>query len=165
MAMHPRLMAGRKAVATVIRSQATPKKSSFCGTFRLTALAGVTLASCAAAGPLLPVYGDATGSDYFSLSRPFAYRANGGLELTGKACRRSGTTLLSPLWVRLERVTPMEEVSQSTRASLPPIYMRADQACARYSTVVGWTFAAGDTLRACLDRGHACPTGRFERRR
>ncbi|HZL00691.1 MAG TPA: hypothetical protein VFC47_12405 [Caulobacteraceae bacterium] len=115
------------------------------------------LVSCATPGSSVEVGSQATGSSYFTLSRPAVYKARVGLELAGRACRRARTTLLSPSRVRLEHVAANGEVAESARAYLPPLSRRADQACASYAARVTWRLGDGETVRACFDRGRPCP--------
>ncbi|HEY5105239.1 MAG TPA: hypothetical protein VII73_00560 [Caulobacteraceae bacterium] len=122
-----------------------------------SAFIAVMLVGCATAGDSVVVNSEAAGSSYFSLGRPVVYKVHGGLELAGQACRRGRTTLLSPSRIRLEHVAVGGGVAEVAHAYLPPISRRADQPCSRYSTVAAWTFADGDAIRACFDRGHACP--------
>lgn len=100
----------------------------------------------------------ASGSAYFSLSRPYAYKSADGFQLSGRVCRRGRTTVLSPPRVRIEHVGADGVVSQVTSARVGPIYRASDQACSTYVRRVDWTMAGGDTVRACFDRGKACPS-------
>ena len=115
------------------------------------------LASCAALSGAPAVTAEATGSAYFSLSRPAIYKAGEGLLLAGRACRVARSTVLSPARVRVEHVSAAGEIVQSAHAFLPPIFRRADQRCADYSLKVAWQVGEGESVRACFDRGHACP--------
>lgn len=116
------------------------------------------LSGCATAGTWTGVTSDSSGSSYFSVGRPGVYKVDGGLQVTGRVCRRARTTVLSPPGVRLEHLGANGEVVESTHASVRSISRRADQACSPYGARVGWTLGEGDAIRACLDRGHACPT-------
>ena len=118
---------------------------------------GAALAGCAGAGSSLVVNTEAAGSSYFSLGRPVAYKAGVGLELAGRVCRRARTTVLTPSRIRLEHVAAGGEVVGVAHAFLPQISRRADLPCSEYRAAVAWTLAEGDTIRACFDRGHACP--------
>jgi hypothetical protein len=121
-------------------------------------LPATCLAACATAGTWTGVTSDSSGSSYFNVGRPGVYKVDGGLQVTGRVCRLARTTVLSPPGVRLERVATSGEVVESTHANVRSISRRSDQACAPYNARVGWTLAETDSIRACLDRGHACPT-------
>ena len=123
----------------------------------LTGLAALALAGCAASGATVDVVSQASGSAYFNLSRPAAYGVEGGLGLAGRLCRRGRTTVLSPPAVRLEHVSPTGDIVEVARGRVAAIYRRSDQACATYHARVGWRLAPGDVIRACVDRGRACP--------
>jgi hypothetical protein len=116
-----------------------------------------TLAACAAPGASVSVNAEASGTSYFSLDHPFVHKVRDGLELSGRACRRVRTTLLTPSRVRIEHLSVAGEPIQSVHAFLPQTSRRPDQPCTRYSTIAGWTLSEGETIRACFDRGHACP--------
>jgi hypothetical protein len=124
----------------------------------LLAAALVPPGACAAPGSPMDVPYQATGSSYFSLGRPGAYKVQGGLELTGRVCRRARTTLLSPSRVRIEHIAAGGDVVEAAHASVPVIYGRADVACAHYAVRVDWKLADGEALRACFDRGRSCRT-------
>ena len=124
---------------------------------RLSLVAVGLLTGCAASGASVEIVSQASGSPYFSLDRPGAYKAGNGLRVAGRVCRRSRTTLLSPPLVRLEHLAATGEVIEIARAAIPVIYRRADQACSNYSAHVGWKVAEAETVRACFDRGKACP--------
>jgi len=115
------------------------------------------VAGCAAPGSSLVINSEAAGSSYFSLGRPAAYKVGSGLELAGRACRRARTTVLTPSRVRLEHVTVDGQVIGVAHAFLPQASRRTDLPCSNYRANVAWTLAEGDTIRACFDRGHACP--------
>lgn len=119
--------------------------------------APLVLAGCASGGAFQSVGSQATGSAYFTVSRPAVYKMANGLQLAGRVCRRARTTVLSPAGVRLEHIGPTGEVLGTARTHVAAIHRYADQPCAGYATHVDWTLADGDTLRACLDRGRACP--------
>ncbi|WCM25028.1 hypothetical protein NDN01_13115 [Sphingomonas sp. QA11] len=99
----------------------------------------------------------ASGSPYFSLGAPVAYKVENGMELAGRVCRRVRTTLLSPSGVRLEHIGVSGDRLQTAHASVGAIYRSADQACTRYVARVAWTMVDGEAVRACFDRGKACP--------
>ena len=99
----------------------------------------------------------ASGSAYFSVSRPYAYKSADGFRLTGRVCRRARTTGLSPPRVRLEHVGPEGGVLHIALARVGAIQRAGDQPCSTYLKQVDWMMATGDTVRACLDRGRACP--------
>ena len=120
-------------------------------------IAAACLAACATPGSSVVVSSQASGSAYFSLSRPGVYKVQDGLELAGRVCRRARTTLLSPSRVRLEHIGASGDTIGVVHASVPPIYRREDQACSDYATRVGWRIADGESLRACFDRGRPCP--------
>ena len=105
----------------------------------------------------MKVVSQASGSPAFGLGPPGAYAAGDRLLLAGRVCRRARNTRLSPSTVRIERVDASGTVAGHVDAALPPIYRRADQACAPYSRIVSWRLAEGDSLRACFERGAACP--------
>ena len=105
----------------------------------------------------MKVVSQASGTAYFSLGPPGAYAAGEGLLLAGRVCRRARNTRLSPGAVRLERVDPSGAVVAHVDALVPPIYRRADQACAAYSRTTSWKLAEGDSVRACFERGVPCP--------
>lgn len=115
------------------------------------------LSGCAAPGASVSVSSEAAGSGYFSLSAPAPHAVKGGLLLAGRVCRKARTTLLTPSRIRLEHVSANGDAVQTTHAYMPAIYRRSDQACARYSVIAPWTLADGETIRACFDRGRACP--------
>ena len=117
-----------------------------------------SLVSCATAGGGVAVGSEATGSPYFSLSRPYASKAGEGLQLSGRVCRRARTTGLSPARVRLEHVSAAGDVVEVARAYVPPIYRRSDQACRSYFIRVAWPIADKEAIRACFDRGRPCPS-------
>jgi hypothetical protein len=100
---------------------------------------------------------NASGSPYFTLSPPMAYKNRTGLLLTGRVCRRARTTMLSPQRVRLEHLKADGHPIEVTSANVETIPRNADQACTRYGRKVGWTIAADETIRACFDHGKACP--------
>jgi hypothetical protein len=112
--------------------------------------------ACAAPGSSTDVPYQATGSSYFSLSRPGAYKVQGGLELTGRVCRRARTTLLSPSRVRIEHIAATGDVVEAAHAGVPVIYGQANAACANYGVRVNWKMADGEAFRACFDRGRSC---------
>ena len=120
-------------------------------------LAVTCLAACATSESAAPITSQATGSSYFRLGAPGVYKAGDGLLLAGRVCRLGRTTLLSPPRVRLEHVSVNGEPLQATHASVAAIYESADQACSNYSARVSWRFAEGEAVRACFDRGRACP--------
>jgi len=120
------------------------------------AIAGL-LGGCAATGDSVTVGSQASGSPYFSLSRPGVYKVATGLQLVGRVCRRSRSTQLSPPGVRLEHISAAGEVVESSHAGVGAIYRNADQPCSDYSARVTWQIADGETVRACFDRGHNCP--------
>ena len=105
----------------------------------------------------MKVVTQATGTPYFSLGAPGVYAAGQGLLLAGRVCRRARNTRLSPGGVRIEHVDPAGAVVAHVDALVPPIYRRADQACAAYSRTSTWKLAEGDSVRACFERGAPCP--------
>lgn len=115
------------------------------------------LVGCGTVGSPVTVGSQASGSAYFSVSRPGVYKVASGLQLTGRVCRRSRTTLLSPPRVRLEHVSATGDIVDTTHASVGAIYRNPDQPCSDYSARVGWQIADGETVRACFDHGHSCP--------
>jgi hypothetical protein len=119
---------------------------------------GAVLTGCATATDAVHITSEASASPYFSIGAPAAYKAPGGLELAGRVCRRSRSTSLSPPRVRLEHLTAMGEIADVAHAGVPAIQRSSDQACRTYATKVSWQLADGDTVRACFDRGRACPT-------
>lgn len=104
-----------------------------------------------------PMRSEAVDSAYFSLSRPVVDRTIRGFRLVGRACRRGGSTLLSPQGVRLEHVSRAGGIVQVAGAYLPSLSHQADQACSSYSTQVDWELEDGDIVRACFDQGRPCP--------
>lgn len=111
------------------------------------------------AGPeTMELTSHASGSAYFTLSRPYAYKTAQGVRLSGRVCRRSRTTVLSPPRVRLEHLGADGAVSQTAFARVAAIYRANDQACSSYVRTVDWQMTGGDTVRACFDRGAACPS-------
>jgi len=119
-------------------------------------LVSAGLASCATGGSWVNVSAEASSSPYFNLSRPGVYKVEGGLEIAGRVCRMARTTLLSPSGVRLEHIAASGDGIEIARASIAPINRHADQRCSDYATVVHWALADGESVRACIDRGHAC---------
>ncbi len=117
----------------------------------------LVLAGCASSGAGVDITAQATGSAYFTLSRPSVYSSNGGLEIAGRVCRRARGTLLSPSRVRLEHVGAGGTVVDLARAGVPAIHRNVDQPCADYSTKVDWRMLDGESIRACFERGRACP--------
>ncbi len=75
----------------------------------------------------------------------------------GTVCRRARSIGLTPGRVRLDHLDSGGAVLQSAKAYLPPIGARVDQRCSHYRTTVSWTLAKDETVRACFDRGRACP--------
>jgi hypothetical protein len=116
------------------------------------------LAACASAGASVDVTSEASSSSYFRLSRPSLYKTQGGLSLVGRVCRLGRTTLLSPPRVRLEHLDASGSPVEIAHAPLGAIYRNPDQPCTDYAARVGWTLTEGDTVRACFERGRACPT-------
>ena len=129
------------------------------GTYRTATclLALATLAACSTTGDTVQVTSEAKGSDSFSLGTPGAYKEGSGLRLTGRVCRLARSTALSPPRIRIEHVAVSGYVTETAQASVPTIYRSTDQTCRTYSARVGWVLAEGDTVRACFDRGRACP--------
>ncbi len=123
----------------------------------LPIVAGLLVAGCGTVGDSVTVSSQASGSNYFSLSRPGVYKIASGLQLAGRVCRRSRTTQLSPPRVRLEHVSAAGDVVETSHASVGAIYRNADQPCSDYVARVTWQIADGETVRACFDRSHACP--------
>jgi hypothetical protein len=123
----------------------------------LLAVAAAALSACAAAPQSVHIASEASASPYFSLGAPAAYKAQGGLQLAGRVCRRALTTSLSPARIRLEHVTTSGETTDVAHAAVPPIQRSSDQSCRTYAAKVAWQLADGDTVRACFDRGHPCP--------
>jgi len=132
--------------------------SSKRGPAGLTLIAVACLAACASSGSSVVVSSQASGSTYFSLSRPGVYKVDGGLELAGRVCRRARTSLLSPSRVRLEQVGAGGDTIAVAHAAVPAIYHRQDQACSHYATRVAWRIEDGQSIRACFDRGGQCPS-------
>ena len=98
---------------------------------------------------------ESIGSAFFSLSPPSLSRQKAGVYVSGRVCRLGAVTLLSPEWVRIEHHGAGG--SEIARAEIPPIHRGVGQSCANYGVEVNWEFAAGDLVRACFDRGKACP--------
>jgi len=122
-----------------------------------TLMSTLMLVSCSVSGSPFEMTSQASGSSYFSLSAPAAYKLDTGLQLTGRICRVARTTLLSPPRVRIEHISIDGMVSEFTSASVAAIYRNADQACANYTKRVNWQVAKGESVRACFDHGDACP--------
>jgi hypothetical protein len=99
---------------------------------------------------------EATGTANFSLSEPALRQAGSGITISGSACRRARSTLLSPRSIRLEHVVAGEQVSQTARAFVQ-ISRELNRRCSQFSTKVAWVLADGDSVRACFDHGKACP--------
>ncbi len=118
-----------------------------------------SVAACATPVASVPIGVQSTGSSSFSLSGPQAYRVNGGIKFVGTACRLAQSTLLTPLRVRLDHVAATGAIVQSAEAFLPSIGRQTDQRCSHYITTLDWRVGDGETVRACFDRGHACPGG------
>ena len=119
--------------------------------------AAATMLGCASAPASVQIASEASASPYFSLGAPAAYKAQGGLALAGRVCRRLRITSLSPARVRLEHVTAVGEMTDIAHAGVPTIQRSSDQACRTYKTIVAWQLADGDTVRACFDHGRPCP--------
>ena len=115
------------------------------------------LSACATSGSSVAIGSQASGSSYFSLSRPGAYKIGRGFKVAGRVCRRARTTLLSPPRVRIEHLAATGEVLGVAHADVPAIYRRADQACSPYAATVDWAIADREALRACFERGKSCP--------
>jgi hypothetical protein len=114
------------------------------------------LAACAEGPPPQAVTSQASGTTYFRLGAPGVYKVGSGVRLVGQVCRRYRSTDLSPYRVRIEHLSAAGEVIGVTEGGVPPIYDRSEQACVAYSARADWTFAPGDALRACFDRGRPC---------
>ena len=115
------------------------------------------LVGCASSGSSVEVSSQASGSAYFSLSRPGVYKVRDGLEIAGRVCRRARTTLLSPPRVRLEHLATDGATLDVAHAGVAAIYRNPENACTDYAARVAWTIADGESVRACLDRGRPCP--------
>src|ERR1700744_169703 len=107
----------------------------------LACLAG--LAGCVSSAASFQVISQASGSSYFSLAPPGVYTSGDHLQVTGRACRRARTTLLSPSRIRLEEVTSDGAILNTAVAHLAAIYANADQPCSDYSVRVSWPLAPG----------------------
>jgi hypothetical protein len=123
----------------------------------LFAAAGLA-AACASDGTWMDVTSEASGSAYFSLSRPEVRAAADHIEISGRVCRRGRATLLSPAAVRLEHINADGLRTEVARASLAAIHRDADQACTDFATDVRWSIMAGDVVRACFDDARPCPS-------
>jgi hypothetical protein len=128
-----------------------------CRRLLLSALA-LGLAACATSADKVRIVTQAHGSDFFSLGAPGAYRAGGKLRVGGRVCRLRRSTLLSPQAIRIEHLNSGAKLLDTAFAGSPIINRTFDEACRTYSTQVTWTLGEGDTLRACFDHGHACPS-------
>jgi hypothetical protein len=128
------------------------------GATALALIAG-SLAACVTAGSGVAVNSAATGSSAFSLGAPGAYKTKSGLVLVGRICRRGRSTSLTPARVRVDHVAATGEVTASAHAAVRAIGRRADERCSSYGVNVDWTVAESESLRACFDRGRACPGG------
>lgn len=123
---------------------------------RLIAFAAVILATAAmAAAPTVTT--EATGTANFSLSKPDLRPSGSGFTISGLACRRARSTLLSPQSIRIEHVAATGEVAQNSHSYLPTISRQNDRRCSHYFAKVDWTLADGDLVRVCFDHGQACP--------
>ena len=120
----------------------------------------VLLAGCAAPGTATSVNVEGSGSEYFRLDKPTVFARAGGAEITGVVCRRNQTTLLTPEYVRIERVDASGGVTGVARVYVPTISVRQDQPCSRYSTRTNWRVSNATRLRICIDRGVSCGSGR-----
>jgi hypothetical protein len=121
-------------------------------------MAATSVTACASAATAVNVVSQASGSPYFSLGPPAVYKGAEGLTISGRVCRRDGSTLLSPPRVRLEHLAPTGARIGVARARVPEIYREVDQRCADYTTRVVWAIGPGDGVRACFDGGRACPS-------
>ncbi|OJU15092.1 MAG: hypothetical protein BGN95_03035 [Sphingomonas sp. 66-10] len=118
--------------------------------FLVVACAGVSRES-------VKVITEAKGSSYFSLGAPAISKTDGGQLVAGRVCRLGRSTLLSPPGIRVEHRRAGGQLIETAHAYLPEIYLARDQNCADYAAKVSWTITPGDIVRACFDRGNACP--------
>ncbi len=117
----------------------------------------VVLSGCATGTSGLDVRTEAVGTVSFQLGKPALYPAASGVDVIGSACRIGTNTALSPRRVRIEHLSATSEIVDVATAPMPWLSTRADQRCGHYSLAVTWNPADGETVRACFDRGHACP--------
>lgn len=117
------------------------------------------LASGCAGAPRqnVEIVSQAKGSAYFSLGAPAISKTDNGQLVAGRVCRLGRSTLLSPPGIRVEHRRAAGQLVATAHAYLPEIYLARDQNCADYAAKVTWTIAPGDIVRACFDRGSACP--------
>lgn len=99
----------------------------------------------------------AKGSNYFSLGAPAISKTDHGQLVAGRVCRLGRSTLLSPPAIRVEHLHATGQLVETARAYLPEIYLARDQNCSDYAAKARWAIAPGDIVRACFDRGAACP--------
>ena len=118
----------------------------------------LALAACATTpAETVKVLTEAKGSDYFSLGAPAVSKSGSGQAVAGRVCRLGRSTLLSPPLIRVEHLRSGGGLVEAGRAYVPEIYGVRDQTCADYAAKVAWTLNPGDIVRACFDRGSACP--------
>jgi hypothetical protein len=103
------------------------------------------------------IVSEAKGSDFFSLGAPAMVKTDKGQHVGGRVCRLGRTTLLSPPRIRVEHLLAAGRVAEVAHAYVPSIYRATDQTCSDYGANVAWIMSEGDVVRACFDRGAACP--------
>ena len=124
--------------------------------FRVLAIAFL-LGSCESPQREASAKVESVGSVGYSLGRPTAYVKGEGIEVTGLACRRNQSTLLTPEYVRIENVSAKGEVIRFAKAYLPTISVKVDQPCGRYSIILDWVPTELGVLRVCFDQNKRCP--------
>lgn len=124
----------------------------------IAAAAGLAAGACASvSSPSADVVSEAQGSAYFSLGAPTLSKTSTGQHVAGRVCRIGRTTILSPPAIRVEHRGADDALRDVAQAYVREIYLARDQTCSDYSAKVAWTLAPGDIVRACFDRGAACP--------
>jgi hypothetical protein len=103
------------------------------------------------------ILSEAKGSGYFSLGAPGMSKTATGQTLAGRVCRLAQSTLLSPPAIRIDHLDGAGRRLETAHAYVPEIYLARDQTCSDYAAKVAWTLSPGDKVRACFDRGAACP--------
>lgn len=122
------------------------------------AVIALLASACASASrESVEVISQAKGSNYFSLGAPAISKTDSGQLVAGRVCRLGHSTLLSPPGIRVEHRHAAGQLVETAHAYIPEIYLARDQNCSEYAAKVSWTIAPGDIVRACFDRGAACP--------
>ena len=122
----------------------------------IVSLAALVPVACTTPDVGQNVPSEAAGTSNFDLTAPAAYKTPRGLRLIGRACRRHGSSALSPQGVRLEQVSRTGEVLHIASVYLPNLSRQFDQPCSSYYAQIGWTLEEGESIRACFDDRKAC---------